>query len=230
MTILFITESRRRATALDITNLGYVPVWADVDENLLPICTPKSEAIDLATEMSEMKIEEFVKWYTEVYPLTNRFDRLWADPLSCDDKTILKLLPPRIVIASHTLIEDEKHLMGKTCSPAEMREALFRLRDMGSTFLHTSISVHDLMWKKTITKISTSTVNFRFDVEDALIENYINTGEPFEGDGSFLLNGRALFLVRSIMGEPLVTMGLPLTQFHLILREQGIDLSSLWIK
>lgn len=228
MTILFVTENERRKIALDLVNLRSIPVTTDLDEDLFPICTPVSETESLATEMSQLKVEEFVSWWNETYKLTNRFDRLWS-PDPCTYQT-LQHFPPRLVISTHTLIEDDHHVMGKTSAVDEMRDALFRLRDRGMTYVHTALTVHDLLSNRTYTDLSSVSVNFRFDIADSLIENYINTGEPFEGDGSFLFNGRALFLIRSIMGEPLSIMGMPSCKLHQILRKLGIDISSLWIR
>jgi predicted house-cleaning NTP pyrophosphatase (Maf/HAM1 superfamily) len=226
MTVLFVTDNERKTAALDFLHLRLVNVKSDIDESLFTLCTP--QASDLAVEMAELKVEEFVTWYKDVYKLTNNFSRLWNS--SGKDYCDLEVFPPRLVMSTHTLIEDEHHLVGKAKNSGEIRELLYRLRDKGATVIQTAICLHDLVSDKKVSCTSTSTITFRFDIEDSFIEDYINTTEAFEGDGSFLLNGRALFLINSIFGEPLSMMGLPLHKFHLMLRELGIPLRELWIK
>lgn len=224
MTILFITEGLRRTAPLDLLHLRYVPVKSHIEEDLLPSIFEGSN--DLISEIPSMRVEEFLHWYEKIFPLTNNWsDRLWNKP-SCD----LSEFPARLVLNTYSCIETSKHSIFKVRNAQDLRKILFCIRDEGTVLIRTSLLLYDLLSMKSYQSTSAVTVVYRFDIDDSLIEDYINSCEAFEGDGSFLLNGRALYLIQSLYGQPLTSMGFPIMDFHRFIREAGITLRSLSVR
>lgn len=224
MTILFVAESKNRSKALDLLNIRYALVKSDVDENMFPICTEGLSP--LTDEAPYLRVEEFVDWYENVYPLTVT----WGYRLQEKDKSnLICMFPPRFVLSTYSSIQTKDHTVGKIQNPEDLREFIFYLRDEGTFVCRSSLCVYDLLTKKYHKHGSNCTAVMRADIEDSLIEDYINTCEGFEGDGSFIFNGRALFMIQSLYGAPMNYMGLPLLELHKVMREAGVTLKDLTI-
>lgn len=224
--IIFLTESKRRGNVLDLLNLEHIDAKSELNEDLLPsILDGESSMIE---DVPMMRIGEFCKWYEEVFPITqNLTGRFWEANYLAEH---ICRNPPRLVLTTYSCIETSKCSIHKIGSREVLKSALYEMRDDGTVLLRTCIAMYDLLTKKYYSKVSSSTVVFRFDIEDSLIEDYINTCEGFEGDGSFLLNGRSLFLIQTIHGQPLSSMGFPVMDFHLMIRDTGISLRDISIR
>lgn len=222
MTVLYIAESKSRCVDLDLLNIRYALVKSDVDEDMFPICT--AGISPLTDEVPKLKVEEFVDWYRNTYPLTAN----WGYRLQEKDKEpLLYTLPPRFVLNTYSSIQTKEHTVGKISNPQDLRDFIFYLRDEGSFIYRTCMCMYDLLADKYYSAGSNSTVVMRLDIEDSLIEDYINTCEAFEGDGSFILGRRALFMIQSLYGPPLAHMSLSVHDLHKAMRYFGVGIRDL---
>ncbi len=74
--------------------------------------------------------------------------------------------------------------------------------------------------------LSASAVEFR-TLDDAEIEDYVASGEPFDKAGAYAIQGRAATFVRTLYGSYSGIMGLPLVETAELLRRFGIDSNSM---
>ena len=60
------------------------------------------------------------------------------------------------------------------------------------------------------------------ELSDALIEDYVDTGEPMDKAGAYGIQGKAATFIEQIDGSYSGIMGLPLHETSLLLRQVGM--------
>ena len=76
--------------------------------------------------------------------------------------------------------------------------------------------------------VSTASVTFAPDVDDAEIDAYIATGEPLFVAGAFTLEGLGAPFITRVEGDPHAVTGLSVSLLRSMLNELGVSWPSLW--
>lgn len=66
------------------------------------------------------------------------------------------------------------------------------------------------------------------NIDDATIDAYVATGEPLNVAGAFTLDGLGGWFIKSIEGDPSSVIGISLPTIAALLRELGVDVTTLW--
>lgn len=127
-----------------------------------------------------------------------------------------------VVIGADTVVILNNQIMGKPVDSAEAALMLTRL----SGALHqvmTGVAIVDI--KSGLQRVfhETTCVRFRYLTSD-IIENYIDSGEPFDKAGAYAIQGLGSILVEGIEGCYFNVVGLPLTRVATELSGFGINL------
>ena len=133
-------------------------------------------------------------------------------------QVIARKLPGLPVLAADTTVVLEGEILGK---PIDADHALRLLQWLSGNRHHVLTAMAVALANRVETAVSVSTVEFR-DLEDAEIDGYIASGEPFDKAGAYAIQGRAATFVRVLDGSYSGIMGLPLTATGELLRRFGI--------
>ena len=122
-----------------------------------------------------------------------------------------------VVIAADTVVYHEGKILGK---PRDAKDAALMLRSLsGKTHeVYTGVSVKKDGAVRTFSE--RSRVKF-YDLEDALIDEYVASGEPLDKAGAYGIQGKGCLLVESIEGDFFNVMGLPVARIYRVLLEMG---------
>lgn len=112
------------------------------------------------------------------------------------------------VLAADTTIALDDAIIGKPADAADARRILNRLSGRS----HKVITAVAMAFAERLeTRISDSTVTLRV-LDDALIQRYIESGEPMDKAGAYAIQGRAAAFITRIEGSYSGIMGLPLAE------------------
>ena len=115
-------------------------------------------------------------------------------------------LPPLPVLGADTEVVQGGVIFGKPADPADATRMLSLL----SGRRHEVLTAIALRWEREmVLALSVSTVTMR-PLEQAEIERYVATGEPYDKAGGYAVQGRAAAFIRRIEGSYSGVMGLPL--------------------
>jgi len=125
--------------------------------------------------------------------------------------------PDALVIAADTVVDLDGRSLGK---PADDHEARAMLRDLsGRTHrVHTGVAVaetgrvHELVVSTAVTFV---------DLDPALIDAYVASGEPADKAGAYGIQGRGGRFVETVSGSYHNVVGLPVAQLAELLRSLG---------
>jgi septum formation protein len=134
--------------------------------------------------------------------------------------TIARMHPASYVIGSDTVVTVDNMILGK---PVDTTDALHLLRSLqGKTHqVITGLSLVNLRKNchEQLTRITRVTFN-TFD--DAILQAYIDSGDPMDKAGAYGIQGQGAFLVRSIHGSCSNVIGLPLSTCISILLQHEV--------
>ncbi len=125
----------------------------------------------------------------------------------------------RWFLGSDTIVVRDSELLGK---PRDRAEALAMLRSLSGRG-HQVVSgyaIHDRLTGETRSAAVVTEVRFR-ELSDAVIQAYLDTGEPFDKAGAYAIQGRGAFMVRAIRGSYTNVVGLPLCEVVEALEAMG---------
>jgi septum formation protein len=127
--------------------------------------------------------------------------------------------PAAWVIGADTIVLIDRKILGKPSSRKEAYDMLQRLS--GKT--HQVLTGYCICCKKKNRFFSeTAKTGVRFKkLNDAEINWYIQTGEPFDKAGGYAIQGVGTFLVRSINGSYTNVVGLPVCEVIEFLTKEG---------
>jgi septum formation protein len=201
--IILASQSPRRKQFLDDLGLQYEVLPSHIDEGIPNISAERTSPAQMATELARRKA-------FAVGEKLRQSDNSEVDEL--------------IIIAADTIVVLDDKLYGKPNSAAQARVSLQSL--CGKTHqVCTGIAL--LVYNLTqgtmqcLTESEVSLVSFR-KYNDAEIDAYIDTGEPFDKAGAYALQGVGSCLVSKIDGCYTNVIGLPMPKLVKMLREVGI--------
>jgi septum formation protein len=119
--------------------------------------------------------------------------------------------PQAFVLAADTVVDLDGTALGKPDDAAHARSMLRALSGREHR-VHTAYVVHDGPSGRSLFSDSTTTVRF-VALDDATIERYIASGDPFDKAGSYGIQGPGAALVERIDGDFYTVMGFPLGDF-----------------
>lgn len=76
--------------------------------------------------------------------------------------------------------------------------------------------------------VQTAEVTLADDVTDAELMAYVDSGEPLQVAGGFTIDGKAAAFIEHIVGDPSCVIGLSIPTLRRLVRELGVDYTSLW--
>ncbi|AWB93215.1 Maf family protein [Aeromicrobium chenweiae] len=132
--------------------------------------------------------------------------------------------PQDLVIGCDSVLAFEGEIFGKPAGPDEATARWRRMRGR-SGVLHTGHCVR--RGGTELIETAATIVHFA-DVTDAEIDAYVATGEPLHVAGAFTIDGLGGAFIRGIEGDHHNVVGLSLPVLRDLVRELGIDWTSLW--
>ena len=124
------------------------------------------------------------------------------------------------VLGSDTVVEHRGQILGK---PRDREHAADMLRMLSATThqVHTAVAViHE---GRQVCRICSSDVSFDA-LDEAIIERYLDTGEPMDKAGSYGIQGWAARFITRLDGSFSGVMGLPLYETTALFAEHGIEI------
>ena len=129
------------------------------------------------------------------------------------------------ILAADTVVELNGMIFGK---PKNREEAFSFLKILsGNTHKVTTAYVFKNISKNILIKeVVTSEVKF-LELDDEIINWYLDTGEPFDKAGAYGIQGKGRALVEKINGDYFSIMGFPISNFLENLRKIGYKISQI---
>ena len=207
MTIKIVlgSASTARADILHRAGLSFSQRPADIDEEALAatIVSPRQQAQALATAKAHAV----------------------ADVLLAEQQIGV----PTYVIAADSVFEFEGQAYGKPLQPAIARRRWHAQRGKTGTLHsgHCVLALLDDRKRQVVEETVSAHVTFA-NVSDAVIDDYIATGEPLYVAGGFTLEGHGATMVDRVEGDPNAVLGLSLRAVRELLEGLGVSLTTLW--
>ena len=134
-----------------------------------------------------------------------------------------------IVIGGDSMFELEGVVYGK---PHTAEKAIARWKDMrGKTGTlhsgHCVIRIQDGTLTRAV-EVASANVSFAADISDAEIEAYVATGEPLHVAGAFTVDSLGAPFIERVEGDPSTVVGMSLSTIRRLVRELGVEWTSLW--
>ena len=127
-------------------------------------------------------------------------------------------LPRLPVLGADTTVAIDGEIIGK---PSNADDAANMLRRLSGREHEVFSAVAVAMNDQVETKLSRSRVRFS-DLNDTLIQDYIDTGEPMDKAGAYGVQGKAAAFIAEIDGSYSGIMGLPLYETAQLLKQAGL--------
>jgi len=124
------------------------------------------------------------------------------------------------VVAADTVVDLDGKTLGKPADAWEARTMLRALAGRGHV-VHTAYSIRAP--EGVLDGAASTQVHFA-DFDEATVEAYLASGEPFDKAGAYGVQGRGAALVESIDGDFYTVMGFPLGDFIRRVSELGLQL------
>src|ERR1051325_9239796 len=132
--------------------------------------------------------------------------------------------PESIVIGSDTMIELSGEKIGKPADRENGRRILPALT--GKTHrIFTSVALVD-SGERGMMNVETVSVEMRRYTEEE-IENYLRSGECDDKEGAYSIQGQGRHLIKSICGDYLAAVGMPLRRIALYLKSRGLAVADI---
>ena len=123
--------------------------------------------------------------------------------------------PQALVIGSDTVVDLDGIQLGK---PKDREHAFQMLQNLSghSHWVHTGVAL--VQGERVESFVSSAQVTF-YPLSTQEINDYLDTGEPFDKAGAYGIQGQGALLVESICGDYYTIVGFPLAQVARHLRE-----------
>lgn len=127
-----------------------------------------------------------------------------------------------VIVAADTVVDVDGIPYNK---PVDEADAKRMLRDLSgrSHIVHTAIALAAPDRAALLEHCESTAVTF-FALEDAEIDAYVASGEPFDKAGAYGIQGHGATLVERVEGDFYAVMGFPLARFVRSMRRLGIAL------
>jgi septum formation protein len=119
-----------------------------------------------------------------------------------------------IIVCADTIVEIDGQILGKPKSRDEAFNMLKTLSDKTHN-VYTGVTV---VKPKNFETFSEKTLVTFYKLSESEINNYIDTGEPFDKAGAYGIQGFGCVLVKEIRGDYFNVMGLPIAHLSRVLR------------
>ncbi|MCD4737691.1 MAG: Maf family protein [Anaerolineae bacterium] len=128
-----------------------------------------------------------------------------------------------LILAADTVVELDNRVLGK---PADVDAARAMLRELRAAphRVHTGVALYAPATGQTCTRRVTTTVQLRA-YNDAEIEAYIASGDPFDKAGSYAIQHAGFHPVQELARCYANVVGLPLCAVAALLHSMGIEIS-----
>ena len=129
------------------------------------------------------------------------------------------------ILAADTVVELNERIFGKP----KNREEAFKFLKALSGNIHKVITAYvfkNISKNILIKEVVTSEVKF-LELDDEIINWYLDTGEPFDKAGAYGIQGKGRALVEKINGDFYSIMGFPISNFLENLRKIGYKISQI---
>ena len=140
-------------------------------------------------------------------------------------KQIAKDNKNEFILAADTVVELNGMIFGKP----KNREEAFKFLKALSGNIHKVITAYvfkNISKNILIKEVVTSEVKF-LELDDEIINWYLDTGEPFDKAGAYGIQGKGRALVEKINGDYFSIMGFPISNFLKNLRKIGYKISQI---
>lgn len=128
--------------------------------------------------------------------------------------------PESCIIAADTVVALGGTIFGK---PADAAEALLYLQQLQGKTHRVITGIAVLLNENNIEESRIETTSVTFDFFDAaILQAYVNSGDPLDKAGAYGIQGQGTFLVRSITGSYSNVVGLPVNQLLSVLLNHQI--------
>ncbi len=199
------SASPARADILRRAGLPFIQRPADIDEETLAaqIAQPRDQAQALATAKAHAV----------------------ADLLLSEQR----LEQPTYVIAADSVFEFYGQPYGKPHQP-EIARQRWRAQRGKNGILHSGhcvIALIDHQKQHVVEETVSAGVTFA-QVTDAVIDDYVATGEPLHVAGGFTLEGYGATMVDRVEGDPNAVLGLSMRAVRELFDSVGVSLTKLW--
>ncbi|MCC6276769.1 MAG: septum formation protein Maf [Oligoflexia bacterium] len=124
-----------------------------------------------------------------------------------------------IVLSADTVVCLGKLVLGKPRNARDAKAMLGRLRNK-THCVKTAICLLNSSTEESVIHIESTLVKFH-RLTDAEIQKYIDSGEPFDKAGSYGIQGLGASFIKSVDGDFLNVVGLPLRQVQRLLEKKG---------
>ena len=199
--IILASQSPRRIALLKQIGIDCLVMPADIDETALPDESPSDYVLRLAAQKAQA--------------IVNKLAHQNSPDLNLLDFNLPDLNLP--ILAADTTVALGLQILGKPKNDADAFNMLKKLS--GSTHqVHTAIAV--AFNGKLETAINSTQVEM-MSLTDAMISEYIASGEHTDKAGSYAIQGLAGCWVKKITGSYTGVMGLPLHETGLLLQRIG---------
>ena len=135
-------------------------------------------------------------------------------------RTVARRCPDAWVLAADTAVALDGTVLGKPADAADARGMLRRLSSRTHRVL-TGFVLSDRTDDAGPARVVTSHVRFR-TLSEAVIDAYLDTGEPFDKAGAYAVQGEGRALVDRVDGSLSNVIGLPLDEVGDALRAAGL--------
>ena len=122
-----------------------------------------------------------------------------------------------LVLGADTVVVVDGEILGKPQSREDARRMLSLLSGREHEVV-TALALGDLVYGKQMVRQAASRVVF-LKLSDAEIEEYLDSGEPFDKAGAYAVQGLAACFVSRIEGSYSNVVGLPISMLYEMLRE-----------
>lgn len=175
----------------------------------------KDAKIKFKTATSNLNEEKISKEFANTNP--DNLVKLLALSKAISAIVQTNKLSDEIIAGFDTIVVCKNKIMGK---PKNKKDALKKLLFISDKehFVYTGIALIDLKKKKILTDFErTKVVMKKISKDDAIW--YINTKEPMDKAGAYAIQGKAKKFIKSISGDFLNVVGLPLNKFVFLLKK-----------
>lgn len=125
-----------------------------------------------------------------------------------------------LVIAADTTVDVDGRILGKPAD-ADDAKAMLRLLSGRPHHVHTGVAVR--RGSAVASAVTTTWVTFAA-LDEAAIDWYVATGEPFDKAGAYAIQGAGGVFVESVTGSVSGVIGLPLATLVELCRSVGVNL------
>lgn len=122
-----------------------------------------------------------------------------------------------LVLGADTVVAVDDQILGKPQSREDARRMLLLLSDREHRVI-TALTLDELPSGRETVRHASTRVTF-LELSDAEIEDYLDSGEPFDKAGAYAVQGLAACFVSRIEGSYSNVVGLPISLLYEMLRE-----------